>query len=89
MVARSALHCPSYGLGEDMRIAKAGDAGSTVFVDQDVCLFREAYVNCAERVYGMDGGRTVWRSSWTTPRSCIHFKHRTISVSCCREASAG
>jgi len=30
--------CLSCGVGEDERIAEAGNAGSSVFVDKDVCL---------------------------------------------------
>jgi len=36
--ARPAVNCPSCGVGESEHIAEAGDAGDTVFVDQDVCL---------------------------------------------------
>ena len=49
------------GVGENGRVAEAGDEGSAVFVDKDVCLRREVMVNCVWRVCGREGRRTVSR----------------------------
>ena len=42
-----------------MRIAKAGDARSSVFVNQDVRLKHDAHVSYVTCLCGMDGWRTV------------------------------
>ena len=39
------LRHPTCGVGENGRVAEAGDEGSAVFVDKDVCLRREMMVN--------------------------------------------
>ena len=59
---------PSRRVGENGRVSKAGDPGSTVFVDQDICLAygrRELGDVCS----GTEEWPTVWMFPWTIPRS--------------------
>ena len=37
----------------------------------------------------MGGGRTIRRSPWATPSSCMRLKRRAISINCHGEASEG
>jgi hypothetical protein len=39
------LCCPSCRVGENCRVAEAGDVGSAAFVNQDVCLRHTVMVN--------------------------------------------
>ena len=43
---------PSYGVGKNGRVAKAGNPDGAVSVNQDVCLIHEANVSCVTLVYG-------------------------------------
>ena len=87
IVVHPTLRHPSCGVGEGERIAQAGNARSSVFVDQDVFLRHGVHANYAIRLYRMVGERTIWMSSWTTSRSCMRSKHRAIRISFRREAS--
>jgi len=57
--ARPTLCRPSCGVGKNLRIAKAGDAGSPVPINQDVRLKYDAHVSYVSCLCGMDGWRTV------------------------------
>ena len=48
------LCCADSRVGENICIAKAGDPGSAVFVDEDVCLRYETGVSCMPLVW--EGG---------------------------------
>ena len=41
-------------MGENERITKTSDAGSPIFVDQDVCLGHEWYMNYVIQMYRME-----------------------------------
>ena len=49
--AGPSLHCPIRGVSENGCVAEAGDASSTAFANQDVCLKHEVMVNCVASVW--------------------------------------